>query len=207
MSALDRYLAPILGRVQMMITRGVIAAISDSTQAQSVQIELFADEVQDGVERWQGYGFTSHPHPGAEALAVFVGGTRSHGVIIQVEDRRYRLKDIAEGEVALFDDLGQVIHLKRDGIAIESMLKVTIDAPEIAVTGDTVTVDADSVAVTAEGATIDAQTVDVTADVVSIDSGDIRLGGAGGAKVARVGDDVDLGTGKIISGSDVVTAE
>lgn len=179
MTAIARMMEPIAARVRLMIGRAVIAAVADDAQAQALQLELLSDEVQDGVERFQGYGFTSHPHPGAEALVAFVGGTRSHGVVVQVEDRRYRLKSIAEGEVALFDDLGQVIHLKRDRIAIESPLKVTIDA----------------------------QTVDVTADVVTVESADIRLGGAGGAKVARVGDDVDLGTGKIISGSDVVTAE
>jgi phage baseplate assembly protein V len=190
---ISRALRPIAGRLQMMIGRGVVSAADDAPQAQALQIELLADEVQDGVERFQGYGFTSHPHPGAEAVVVAVGGTRSHVIVVQVEDRRYRLKNLAPGEVALFDDLGQVIHLKRDGIAIASPLKVSIDAPEIAVTGDTVTVDAD--------------TVDVAAETVTIESGAVRLGGAGGQPVARVGDDVDLGTGKIISGSSQVTAE
>lgn len=179
MDAFNRLVAPLLGRINMMIGRAVIAAIADAPQAQALQLELLADEVQDGVERFQGYGFTSHPHPGAEAIAAAVGGTRSHLVVIQVEDRRYRLKNLAQGEVALFDDLGQVVHLKRDGIVIDSPLKVTIDAPE----------------------------VDVFADSVTIDSGDIGLGGAGGAQVARVGDDVDLGTGKIVSGSSIVRAE
>lgn len=261
--AVNRMLRPIAGRVQMMIGRAVIAAIADDQQAQALQIELMADEVQDGVERFQGYGFTSHPHPGAEAVVAFVGGTRSHGIVVQVEDRRYRMKALAEGEVALFDDLGQVVHLKRDRIAIASPMKVTIDAPEIAATGETVTVDADTVTVTAEAAainatsvgvtaetvsvdatdvtvttqtaaigatsatltaqtvavdatevnvtadtvSIDADSVDVTAETATIESGDVRLGGAGGQPVARVGDDVDLGTGKIISGSGVVTAE
>ena len=86
---------------------------------------------------------------------------------------------MAAGEVAIFDDLGQIVHLKRDRIHIESPNKVTVEAPE----------------------------VEVIADSVTIDSADIGLGGSGGAKVARVGDDVDLGTGKIVSGSDVVRAE
>lgn len=178
-AAVQRLTAPLAGRLEMMIGRAVISAVADGQQAQALQIELLADEVQDGVERFQGYGYTSHPHPGAEAVVAFVGGTRSHGIVIQVEDRRYRLKNLAPGEVALFDDLGQVIHLKRDGIHIESPNKVTIEAPD----------------------------VDVIADTVTVESDDIRLGGAGGARVARVGDDVDLGTGKIISGCDKVSAE
>jgi len=177
--AVRRMTAPLAGRLEMMIGRAVIAAVADGKQAQALQIELLADEVQDEVERFQGYGYTSHPHPGAEAVVAFVGGTRSHGIVIQVEDRRYRLKNLAPGEVALFDDLGQVVHLKRSGIHIESPNKVTIEAPD----------------------------VEVIADSVTIDSPDIGLGGAGGQPVARIGDDVDLGTGKIISGSDHVRAE
>ena len=176
---LHRAMAPLKGRLQMMIGRAVIAVVNDARQAQALQIELLADEVQDEVERFQGYGFSSHPHDGAEAIAVAVGGTRSHLVVVQVEDRRYRLKNMAAGEVAIFDDLGQIVHLKRDRIHIESPNKVTVEAPE----------------------------VEVIADSVTIDSADIGLGGSGGAKVARVGDDVDLGTGKIVSGSDVVRAE
>ncbi len=186
MNGLRRALAPMTDRIRGMIARATISAVDDAPQVQAVQIEVLADEVQDGVESLHDYGFTSHPKPGAEAIVVYVGGTRSHGIVLKIEDRRYRLKALAEGEVAIFDDQGQKIHLKRDGIAIESPFKVTIDAPEVEVTADT---------------------VDVTADTVTVESGDIRLGGAGGAKVARVGDDVDLGTGKIISGSDVVTAE
>lgn len=179
MQGLARFMAPLEGRIRLMLGRAVIAVVNDAAKAQALQLELLTDEVQEDVERFSGYGFTSHPHPGAEALVAFVGGTRSHGVVVQVEDRRYRLKGLAEGEVAIFDDLGQVVHLKRDGIHIDSPNKVTIEAPE----------------------------VDVIADSVTIDSADIGLGGASGAKVARVGDDVDLGTGKIISGSDVVRAE
>ncbi|PAL25469.1 phage baseplate assembly protein V [Sphingopyxis sp. GW247-27LB] len=186
MDAMRRALDPLHGRINMMIGRAVVSGSDDEAKAQALQVELLSDEVQDGVERFQGYGFTSRPHPGAEALVVCVGGTRSHGVVVQVEDRRYRLKGMEEGEVAIFDDLGQVVHLKRDGILIESTLKVTIDAPDVIVTADS---------------------VEVTADTVTVESGDLRLGGAGGQPVARVGDDVDLGTGKIISGSGQVTAE
>lgn len=175
----QREAAPLAGRIAMMIGRATIERTDDARQAQELQVELLADEVQDGVERFQGYGFTSVPHPGAEALVAFVGGLRSRGVVVQVEDRRYRLTALAAGEVAIFDDQGQKIVLKRDGIRIESDFKVDIDAPE----------------------------VNVTADSVTIDAGDIGLGGAGGQPVARIGDDVDLGTGKIISGSDVVRAE
>lgn len=186
MDAISRAMKPMAERIRGMIARATVSAVDDSPQAQALQLELLADETHNDVERFHDYGFTSHPLPGAEAAVAFVGGTRSHGIVLKVEDRRYRLKALAQGEVAIFDDQGQKIHLKRDGIAIESHLKVSIDAPEVTVTADT---------------------VDVTADTVTIESEAVQLGGAGGQPVARVGDDVDLGTGKIISGSGVVTAE
>ena len=52
----------------------------------------------------------------AVAFVSFLRGNRSHGVAFQVGDRRYRLYKMKEGEVALHDDQGQWIHLKRSGV-------------------------------------------------------------------------------------------
>jgi phage baseplate assembly protein V len=74
---------------------------------------------RDGVERFQNYGHTSNPHPGAEGVMVSVGGNQDHGIVIAVDDRRYRLTGLAEGETALYDDLGQKVYLTRNGIVID----------------------------------------------------------------------------------------
>ena len=126
------------GRVRMMVSRAIVRLVDDERRAQECQVELLDDEVADGMERFQQYGLTSHPFPGAEAVVVCVGGTRSHGIIIAVEDRTYRLSGLETGEVALYDDQGQVVHLKRDGIHIESELKVVVQAPTVTVEADTV---------------------------------------------------------------------
>lgn len=159
------------GRVRGMIGRALLRLVDDAKQAQSLQVELLADEVQDEVERFGSYGFTSVPHPGAEAITVCAGGLRSHAIVIAVEDRRYRLRGLQGGEVALYDDLGNQVLLGREALAITGVTKVTVTAPE-----------------------------------VSIDADTIKLGGEGGAAIARVGDDVDPGTNKIISGSEKVTS-
>lgn len=169
-------MSAIAQRIRMMLSRAIVALTDDSRSLQTMQVELLADEAQDGVERFGQYGLTSRPFAEAEALAACVGGLRSHMVVIAVEDRRYRLRNLAEGEVALYDDLGQVVHLKRDGIHIESPLKVFIEAPQVAVTAD----QADIIAAT------------------------VNLGGTGGAAVARVGDSVSGGV--ITSGSSKVKA-
>ena len=125
-------------RVMSMVVRCIIAAVDDSRKLQSVQVEVLADELHDEAERFQNYGFSTHPIPGAEGIIVRIGGTVSHGVIIVVDDRRYRLTDLAQGEVALYDDLRQVVHLKRDGILIKSEMKVRVEAERVDVIADTV---------------------------------------------------------------------
>lgn len=158
MKGLRQIMGPIENRVRLMLGRGVVRRIDDARQAQELQLDLLSDESQDAVERLQNYGFTAHPHPGAEALVACVGGLRSHAVAIVVEDRRYRLTGLQQGEVALFDDLGNVVKLGREAIEIVAVSKVTVIAPDgveitaaVTITGDvtitgTVTVSDDVVA-------------------------------------------------------------
>lgn len=137
-----KLIAPLQRRVAMMVARGVLDLVDDSTKMQLAQVKLLADEVAPRLERFQEYGFSSAPAAGAEAVVVFPNGVRSHGIIIAVDDRRYRMAGMEGGEVALYDDLGQAVHLKRDGIVLKSPLKVTAEAPEITLTAGS---DADQV--------------------------------------------------------------
>jgi len=122
MRQFSRLLDPLRRRLRLMITRGVVKLVSDGLKMQELQLTALAGEVLDGVERVQNYGITSHPHAGAEAVVLNVGGVRSHAVVIAVDDRRYRLKSLAAGEVALYDDLGQMVKLSRSGIVTAAPL-------------------------------------------------------------------------------------
>lgn len=119
-----RLVAPLKRRVLLMIGRAVIKLVDDAGGIQVVQLVGLDGEILDRVERFQEYGFTSVPHAGAEAVLSAVGGDRSHGLVVAVEDRRYRLKGLAGGEMAIYDDLGQKVHLKRNGIHGYSPLNV-----------------------------------------------------------------------------------
>lgn len=136
--------AALMGRIRMMVARAIIAVVDDAASLQMLQVDALADETLDEVERFGTYGLASAPHPGAEAIVLCVGGLRSHAIAIAVEDRRYRLKNFRSGEVALYDDQGQVIHLTRDGILIETSKPVTIKTPHA-------TLDADRVDLGGEG--------------------------------------------------------
>jgi len=132
--AIDKMLAPLKRRVLNMIARAVVAAIDDGKKIQQLKMTVLADEELNKIERVQNYGFTSHPKKGAEAVVIFVGGNRDHGLVIACDDQRYRLTGLAEGEVALYDDLGSKIVLKRGGnIEVTAPTKIKATAPNVEV--------------------------------------------------------------------------
>lgn len=98
-----------------MIGHAVILAIDDTTKLQSLQVSALADEVMSLRERFQEYGFTSRPHPGAEAIMVSLGGNRTNTVIIAVDDRRYRLKLDNAGDVAVYSSGENYLVMRANG--------------------------------------------------------------------------------------------
>ncbi len=132
MQALNKLLAPLRTRVANMVSRAVLSGIDDSTRMQLLQVGLLSEETRDGIERFQNYGFTSNPLTGAEAVVVFVGGRRDHGLAIAVDDRRYRLRNLESGEVAVYTDQGDSIVIRRGGtIEVTGATAVVLDAPSV----------------------------------------------------------------------------
>lgn len=121
-------------RVMMMFGRGVLRGVDDSNGRQQLQVELLKDELRDGVEHMQNYGFTSHPKGGDVAVA-FIGGNREHGIVLVVDDRRYRIP-LEAGEVAIYDDLGNKVELLREMIKITAVQHVEVVAPTIKLVGN-----------------------------------------------------------------------
>ncbi|MFJ2445157.1 phage baseplate assembly protein V [Pseudomonas sp. NPDC087626] len=126
-----------------MLARGAVALGNSASKLQSLQLRLLAGEVKDNVEHLEPYGFTACPQPGAEALAGFIGGDRSHGVVIVVADRRFRLQGLKPGEVALYTDEGDFIHFKRGRVIemetmtlkVKAHTAVEFDTPLVRTTG------------------------------------------------------------------------
>lgn len=131
MSDFARLIAPYVRRIGNLVSRGTLAAANPGSKMQGLQLRLMAGEVKDSVEHFEPYGFTSHPSPGAEAVALFLDGDRSHGVVVVVADRRYRLIGLEAGEMAIHDDQGQKVHLTRTGIVIHTDQKIRLEAADI----------------------------------------------------------------------------
>lgn len=124
-----RLLSPLARRIRLTAARAVIALVNDATKLQGVQVKLLAGEVRD-CARFQQYGFTSVPHVGAEGVFLSLNGSRDQGVVICVDDRRYRLSGLEGGEVALYTDEGDSIVLARGNvIRVNAGVKVEVNTP------------------------------------------------------------------------------
>lgn len=180
----DRWAATLKTRVANMLARAVIQAVNDGAGIQALQLSVLDGELVDEAERMQDYGFTSVPHPGAEAVLAFPGGLRSHALVVAVGDRRYRLKGLQAGEVAMYDDQEQRVVLGREGIRVVSPLKIEIEAPEVAVTAAT--------------------RFKVVSPHVLLETDKVDLGAEGGKKVGRHDDPVVAG--KVVATTEKVFA-
>ncbi len=106
-----------------------------------VQMQGLAGETVVG-ELAQHYGFTSAPLAGAEFIALPIGGNSKHVVVIATEDARYRVA-VENGEVALYTDEGDYVHMKRgrvievetDTLLVKASKKVRFETPTIEASG------------------------------------------------------------------------
>lgn len=98
------------------LARAVVQVVDDDLKMQMVQLGVLLGEDVDDVERFQEYGLTSVPHAGAEGVVIFPMGDRSHGLLVAVDDRRYRPTGGEAGEVFLYTDEGVMVKLGRGSI-------------------------------------------------------------------------------------------
>lgn len=133
-----RLTAPIFRRIKLLVTRAVVQLVDPAQLMQALQVEALAGETLDGVEHFEPYGFTSHPISGAEVLLFSAGGRRAHSIAGVVSDRRYRVKNLAAGEVAIYTDEGDTVIFKRGrSIEITAGTKVLVTAPTVEVVATT----------------------------------------------------------------------
>lgn len=131
-------------RIMSAFGIGNIRATSESATLQTAQIELSTGEKRDRTLSLGHYGFFSRPLAGAEMVMISISGDRDKGIIIATGDQRYHLQ-MADGEVAISDHLGQKVHLTSAGmildgaglpIIIQNTPMVTADTPLLRCTGD-----------------------------------------------------------------------
>lgn len=178
----------------LTLVRTIISAVVQGV------IQRFSGTGRDGEEfksreLLQHYGFTSRPKQGAEGIALIQGNTI---YLIAEDDRRYRIA-LESGEVALYTDEGDKVHLKRGNeiqiatsgrVSIEAATEVVIDTAEATITASgQVTVNAPvvsiegaaTVEVNAPAVTLQAATsIAITAPITTI-QGNLQVNGAIGS--------------------------
>lgn len=179
--AFSRMVAPISRRVRSMVGRCVLNAVDANTLRQVLKVKLLDGEMADGVEHFEPYGFTSHPLDG-DGVFLAVGGNRSHGVVLNMGGKTYRLAGLKAGEVALYTDEGDQIVFKRGKtINIKSGAKVHIDAPQIIGDCQTAQINATTRATVNSPETLVTGTLTVQGQIIG--QGGMAISGGTGATV------------------------
>lgn len=117
--------------------RGVLHLVKSADNIQKVQASGLADETLQDVELMQQFGFTSVPPANTQAVILPIGGQTTHGIVIATENGSFRVKNLQGGEVAVYDESGSSIVLKKgrlieidcDVLKINATTKVDISSP------------------------------------------------------------------------------
>ncbi|OFQ20882.1 baseplate assembly protein [Haemophilus sp. HMSC073C03] len=117
--------------------RGVLHLVKSADNIQKVQASGLADETLQDVEFMQQFGFTSVPPANTQAVILPIGGQTTHGIVIATENGSFRVKNLQGGEVAVYDESGSSIVLKKgrliqidcDVLKINATKKVDISSP------------------------------------------------------------------------------
>ena len=141
---LIKLLQPLKRRVINFFLRGIIEHVKYEQGVLKVQGTLRKDEVSRAVPLLLPYGFMGVPLNSAEMFNLSLAGDRSSMLSLVAYDRRH-MKQWAQGEVGLYTDQGDFIHLKRDNIneintskevVINAATKVTLNTPLTELSGD-----------------------------------------------------------------------
>lgn len=118
-------------RIFSLISKVVVYSVKDSEEFQKVLIEGFKSEDKT-LEHIQPYGFAYNAPKGSEGVALFPNGSRDNGFILVLGNRTLRIKNLKNGEVALYDKFNNLIHLKDSGeIEVKATNKVVVKATNI----------------------------------------------------------------------------
>lgn len=115
LNKLRQALRPLATRIANTVARAVVELADDTKKLQLLQVGALAGETIDGAEHHQPYGFSSVPLAGAEAVAVFPNGDRSHPLVIVASDRRYRPTGGQPGQVTMHHYSGAKVTMLANG--------------------------------------------------------------------------------------------
>ncbi|MBS4773437.1 MAG: phage baseplate assembly protein [Proteobacteria bacterium] len=123
---------------------GIVKLIEDG-KTQHCQVKTAGGEVINEVAFLEPYGFTSKPRSKSETLVFNVNANPGNNVVLNIGNRELRFKELKDGEVAMYDAAGNLLHFKNNGnielkaageVKVKAN-KAVVDAQEIITTGRT----------------------------------------------------------------------
>lgn len=125
-------------KVKSAVGKALIEAISDGNEIQLVKVSGLDNETQSDLERVQDYGLTSNPPIGSEAVVLYVGGSKGHGIVIKTDSGEFRVQSLESGEVCIYSKFGQKILLDKNGEIVTSNSggQTTLDSSGVLIVGD-----------------------------------------------------------------------
>lgn len=134
--AIRQHTETALGTVRQAF-RGKLNLVKSADNIQKVQVSGLADETLQDVELMQQFGLTSVPPAGTQVVVLPMGGATTHSIVIATENGSFRVKNLQSGEVAVYDESGSSIILKKgrlieidcDTLKITASTKVDIHSP------------------------------------------------------------------------------
>lgn len=134
-------------RISNIFARGKLLKLTPG-KVPTAKVGLFANEIYDGLEFPQTFGFICYPPVNSEILAAFLGGNRDHGTILGIINRDLVPDTLEEGEVMLYHAFDASIKLDKDSkiiiknanatVTVNTDGTITIDSPTVTFTGDIV---------------------------------------------------------------------
>jgi|WetSurMetagenome_2_1015567.scaffolds.fasta_scaffold448198_2 phage gp45-like len=114
---IDSLLAPLYSAIRLVVGRAFIVKNKATDAGLSADIELLSGEKRRSVEIFQQPGFVSRTKGDADAIALFVGGSRDNGAIIAQRDSTdvSAASEIKDGERLMISPFGQKIKMNEDG--------------------------------------------------------------------------------------------
>jgi len=111
----NRLVSSLRNKIFLLLGRGVVKALKTDQGTQLIQVVGLDGETISDIERMEEYGFTASPSTDSEAVIGFLNGNREQGLVLCINDRRYRPKDLKSGEVCVYDKNGSTILLDENG--------------------------------------------------------------------------------------------
>lgn len=165
-----------------MMIRGIVQSVVEGVIKRFTATGR-ADETITDRELFQQYGYTSRPLAGAELIVIREGNAF---IAVASDDRRYRIA-VENGEVALYTDEEDAIHLKRGRVIEitggEQVIVNTKIATVTATTNTTVTSPLVTV-VASDKIVLDTPLAEITGDLAV--AGGITSSGTFGASGGRI---------------------